>query len=197
MADRIYTPMGASNHVDFARAADDFYATDPGSIDKLLSVVQLPNLIWEPACGTGNLSKKLADLGYTVYSSDLVDRGFGEARGLDFFQCNAIPPVIANCDCILTNPPYSVAEDFILHALDLLPSGGLCIMFLKTLFLEGQRRYINLFREQPPRYVLPFSKRIACRHGGKVSGFKGSGAVSYSWFVWEKDWFGDPVIKWI
>jgi hypothetical protein len=33
--------------------------------------------IWENACGEGHLSKELIKQGYQVYSSDLIDRGYG------------------------------------------------------------------------------------------------------------------------
>jgi hypothetical protein len=35
--------------------------------------------IWEPACGDGAMSRELAAAGHTVISTDLVDRGYGEA----------------------------------------------------------------------------------------------------------------------
>lgn len=43
--------IGASNHTGKERQEDDYYATDPIAIDKLL-MVEMPNRsIWEPACG--------------------------------------------------------------------------------------------------------------------------------------------------
>lgn len=51
----IYTTLGASNHTDKDREENDYYATDPVAIDKLLKVEQLSNFIWEPAVGGGAL----------------------------------------------------------------------------------------------------------------------------------------------
>lgn len=134
------------------------------------------------------------DFGHEVISTDLVDRGYGKVR--DFLETNELPN---DCTCILTNPPYKYALDFIKHSLELLPDDGLCIMFLKTTFLEGQKRYDELFSKHPPQYVLQFSRRVLCAKNGEFQRMKdgGGSAVSYAWFVWKKGYHGDTIIKWI
>lgn len=72
-----FVTLGASNHTDKKRESNDFYATDPIAIDKLVKAIHLPHKIWECACGTGCLSDRLKDFGYDVVSTDLVDRGYG------------------------------------------------------------------------------------------------------------------------
>ena len=188
-----FVTLGASNHTNKEREGNDFYATDPVAVDKLVGTMNLPEKIWECACGTGCLSERLKDLGHDVVSTDLVDRGYGGVR--DFLETTELPK---GCICILTNPPYKYALQFIKHSLNLLPDGGLCVMFLKTTFLEGQRRYDELFSQQPPRYVLQFSRRVLCAKNGDFQRRKDEGsAVSYAWFVWEKGYRGDTVVKWI
>ena len=142
-----FVTLGASNHTDKEREANDFYATDPIAIDKLIAEFEIIPLhrIWECACGTGCLSERLKYFGYDVISSDIVDRGYGEVK--DFLGATDMPD---DCQCILTNPPYKYASEFIKHSLELLPDGGLCFMFLKTTFLEGQKRYDEIFNVTPP-----------------------------------------------
>ena len=41
--------------------------------------------IYEPCCGQGHISKVLIENGYNVFSSDLVDRGYGTPR-IDFLM---------------------------------------------------------------------------------------------------------------
>lgn len=189
-----YITLGASNHTDKEREVNDFYATDPVAIDRLIGSLELPKKIWECACGTGCLSKRLADYGHDVISSDLIDRGFGEVK--DFFTEDKMPD---GCECILTNPPYKYALEFVEHSLGLLPDGGLCIMFLKTTFLEGQKRYERLYKSMPPKYVLQFSKRVLCAKNGRFEAMRkgGGSAVSYAWFVWKKGYNGETKIRWI
>lgn len=71
-------------------------------------------------------------------------------------------------------------------------------MFLKTTFLEGKKRYKELFSIFPPMLVLQFVERMICAPDGdfKTAGAKGS-AVSYAWFVWKKGYHGDTKIDWL
>lgn len=71
----VWKTLAASSHTEQEREKDDYYATDPIAIDKLLTVEKLNENIWECACGEGHLSKRLIEKGYKVYSSDLVNRG--------------------------------------------------------------------------------------------------------------------------
>lgn len=73
----IFKTIGSSAHSDGEREKNDYYATDPKAIDKLLEVETPFSVIWECACGEGHLSERLKQYGYTVYSSDLINRGYG------------------------------------------------------------------------------------------------------------------------
>lgn len=55
----VYKTLAASNHSSSEREKNDFYATDPKAIDLLLEKEKFSDLIWEPACGQGHLSKRL------------------------------------------------------------------------------------------------------------------------------------------
>ena len=88
-----YTCLGASNHSEKDRQEDDYYATDPAAVDKLLTVEKPYPFVWECACGEGHLSKKLKSLGYIVVSTDLIDRGFGKSA-VDFLRQRSLPPPI-------------------------------------------------------------------------------------------------------
>lgn len=103
------------------REPNDFYSSDPKAVRALMERLQLDKgtVIYECACGSGNLSRELEDMGYQVLSTDLIDRGYG-TPGIDFLQVKTIPD---NC-IILTNPPYKYATEFIEHSMELLPDGG-------------------------------------------------------------------------
>ena len=190
----VFVTLGASNHTDKEREPNDFYATDPIAIDKLIgSIGFIPSVVWECACGTGCLSERLKQYCHGVVSTDAIDRGYGQVQ--DFLLAKEMP---SGCSCIITNPPYKLATEFILHALDLLPNGGLCIMFLKTTFLEGEKRHRLLFSKYPPQRILQFSKRVLCAKNAEFQKMcKVGSAVSYAWFVWEKGYKGETTITWI
>lgn len=190
-----FITIGASNHTDKERERHDFYATDPVAIDALVeNFTVMPGKIWECACGNGCLSERLIQYGYDVVSTDLIDRGYGEV--MDFLTTEAMPE---GCGCILTNPPYKYALEFVRHSLELLQDGGLCVMFLKTTFLEGQKRWRELYSTTPPKMILQFRQRVPCAKNGRFAEMRrgGGSAVAYAWFVWEKGFKGDTIIRWI
>lgn len=189
----VFKTLGASNHTESERETNDYYATDPRVLEHLIKKYELPYVIMEPACGSGGLSKWLEGSGRKVYSSDIVDRGYGEKK--NFFEILQMPE---DCACILTNPPYKYATEFVLHALDLVPMGGQVVMFLKTTFLETERRYNEIFRNMPPKVVYQFIRRAMCAKNGDFEEAKKMGsAVSYAFFVWEKGYKGPSMIDWI
>lgn len=146
----MFTAMGASNHSEAERQSEDFYATDPAVLDLLSRKYKIPEVVMEPACGEGHLSEWLKNHGHKVYSYDIMDRGYGERQ--NFFEMLTIPD---DCACILTNPPYKYATEFVLHSLELVPVGGHVVMFLKTTFLETERRYNEIFKFTPPPLCFP------------------------------------------
>lgn len=191
----VFKGIGASNHAEGERANMDYYATSPFAIDKLATKLDIPHKVWEPCCGEGHLSQRLKELGHDVYSSDIVDRGYGDV--IDFLSWDAYA-FQGKFDCILTNPPYAMATECILRALELLPDGGYACFFLKTTALEGKKRYEQIYRNTPPCLVLQFVERILCAKNGDFEEAKRVGsAVAYAWFCFERGYKGPTIIDWI
>ena len=183
----VYVTLGASSHTDEQRPSDDYYATDPKAARLLMELETFSPNIWECACGQGHLSEVFEGAGYSVKSTDLVDRGYGTG-GVDFLSDG-----IQHWDGdIITNPPYKYAQAFVEKALSVVSNGAKVIMFLKIQFLEGKRRK-KMFLKSPPKVVYISSSRLLC---GKNGEFKGSSAVAYAWFVWVKGSKCEPVIRW-
>lgn len=167
---------------------NDFYATPPEAVQELLKVEKFNHYVWEPACGKGHISKGLEKAGYDVCSTDLFYRGFGDEEPLNFLDYKDEIE-----DDIITNPPYSFATQFVLKSLELLRYGGKAAFLLKLTFLSSAQRK-QLFAETPPKVIYVFTKRIEC---GKNGIFEGKKGVDYAWFIWEKGFKGDPIVKWI
>jgi len=110
------------------RSADqdgpDFFPTPRWATFALIDNEPFKGSIWECACGDGAMSEVIAEAGYTVESSDLYDRGYGE-RGHDFLTSRR------RATNIVTNPPYNSAEGFVATAIRL----AQC-KFLNELLLE-------------------------------------------------------------
>ncbi len=187
----VFTPLGASNHSTSEREPHDYYATDPKAAELLLAVEDFSQVIWEPACGEGHLSKVFEQAGHTVISTDLIYRGYGSKQPLDFMMYEG-PQIDGD---IITNPPYTKGAEFVEKAIETIADGHKVAMFLKLQFLEGQKRR-QFFEKYPPRIVYVLSSRVKCAKSGDFSSI-GSSAVAYAWFVWEKGFIGDPIIRWI
>lgn len=192
----IYKTLGASNHTEKERESNDYYATEPKAIELLLELEQFSPYVWECACGEGHLSSVLEKHGYKVLSTDLIDRGYGKG-GVDFLK---VTKAEVNADYprdIITNPPYKYAKEFVEHALDISMDSTKIAMFLKVQFLEGKARR-ELFNKYPPKTIYIASGRLLCAKNGDFDGMRAGGgsAVAYAWFVWEKGYSGDTVVKW-
>lgn len=85
-----FSTLGASSHSEHNREDNDYYATDPNTIDKLFRVEDFSENIWEPACGGGHLSTRMKSFGKNVYSTDLIDRHYGDGT-CDFLTTSDTP----------------------------------------------------------------------------------------------------------
>ena len=186
--------VGASAHSAYKRPEDDYYATDPEALVKFIGQYnadgeRLHNQVWECACGEGNLSEVLLDLGHTVFATDKVNRGNNHT--FDF-----VTPTmrIEWSGDILTNPPYKTAQEFIESALERVKVGNKVIMLLRIQFLESQRRH-EFFKAHPPKYVYVHSSRIQIRLNNDPS--INNSALCFAWFVWQKGYTGSTTIRWI
>lgn len=188
----IYKMLGASNHTEEERQKEDYYATDPIAVELLLDLETFNKDVWECACGEKHMSNVLEKRGFNVRSSDIIKR-CDDIEEYDFLKKENIE---WNGD-IITNPPYKYAEEFIYKALQIIPTGNKVAMFLRLQFLEGKKRK-QLFTNFPPSKVLISSSRIICAKNADFEKMKqgGGSAVAFAWFIWEKGFQGDPIIKW-
>ena len=84
--------------------------------------------------------------------------------------------------------------------MEVLDENNKCVMFLKLQFLEGKARR-KLFEKYPPKYVYVFSARQRCAMNGNFTKYANEGdshgAVAYCWYIWEKGFKGEPIIRWL
>lgn len=189
---------GASNHSEAKRQNEDYYATEPKAVELLLEQETFSPYVWECACGEGHMSEVLKKYGYKVKSTDIVDRGYADTKVQDFLSVTKEDAKGDFPRDIITNPPYKFAQKFVEHALEISMDGAKVAMFLKLTFLESKARK-KMFEKYPPKVVYVSSSRLQCAKNGDFDTYKqGVGtAIAYAWYVWEKGFVGDPIIKWI
>jgi hypothetical protein len=162
----------------------DFFPTPAWATYALIDNEKFSGDIWESACGDGAMSRVLEKTGRRIISSDLHNRGFGDA-GIDFLSAQR------RADNIVTNPPYNSAEGFV--AAGVQKAKQKFALLLRLAFLEGANRANTIFARNPPSRVWVFSERITFYPSGAVQ--KGTGTTAYAWFVWDKGATGTE-LKW-
>lgn len=183
---KLLSIVGTNNDGD--RPSLDFYPTPARATKALLSAESFTGSIWEPACGTGAMSKVLESAGYEVVSTDIEPRGYGTQ--LDFFFAHEL--LAPN---VVTNPPFKYAQEFAERALLL---GCEKVAFIcKIQFLEGNERS-KWLKQTPLKNVYVFSKRITFfRNGENKRESEGGGMMTFCWFVWQRGYSGKPMVGWI
>jgi len=174
---------GSGQHTYKARGKD-CYETPPEAVHALLKVEKLPKFIWEPACGPGSIVRVLQAAGHTVFDTDLHD--YGQRWVSDFLGPETDS---RQASCILTNPPYRLAQQFVEKALEHAP---LVIMLLRLAFLESQRR-TDILEHSGLARVHVFRNRLPMMHRKGWTGKKASSAIPFAWYVWERGYTG-PII---
>lgn len=161
----------------YARKENDNYAT-PSWVTRAL-VPHIPDriqYIYEPAAGSGKMVRVLGAAGYQVGADDI-------SEGRDFLQC------IAKQQAIISNPPYSLATEFIVKAISLTYPRGFVAMLLRTDFDHAKTR-ADLFA-----HSAIFSKKLVLTK--RIKWFEnstGSPSFNHAWYLW--DWLnkGPPTI---
>jgi len=167
-------------------AGPDFFPTPRWATFALIESEIFTGEIWEPACGDGAMSEVLAETGNPIVSSDLYDRGYGDA-GQDFLTAQRTR---AN---VITNPPFNSAEGFVASGLRVAQEKF--ALLLRLAFLEGANRTKSIFQTTPPSRVWVFSERITFYPKGAV--VAGSGTTAYAWFIWDKAHAGPTELAWL
>ena len=137
-----------------------------------------PDLVLEPAAGSGKMVAALEKLGLDVGASDIAD-------GDDFLTREG-----AVADAIITNPPYTHASEFIYKAMELTKPDGFVAMLLRTDFDHAESR-----REMFDGRGCHFYKKVVLTR--RIRWFedsKGSPSFNHAWFIWDWLHIGPPTL---
>lgn len=182
------------------RVSHDYYATPFNATEAILSRISLGfDTILEPAAGEGHIIQVLRKYypNNKIIANDLICResrlGIEVNGGVDFLEYDPKEPI----DTIITNPPFALAQAFIEKALSI--ANHYVIIFARIQLLETAERK-EMFKYNPPHFVYVFSKRVAPLPNGEAvapNGKPWSSTMCFAWFVWEKGYTGDTIIRWL
>ncbi len=179
-----------------ARRDADFYPTgQPEAIRALLAAdgerIRECGSVWEPACGDGALVREIRSAGIPCCASDLIDRGCPDSWTADYFTCRR-----SRCRAIITNPPYNLvnARDghgrWLRHTLDM-PGWDYLALLLSWDWPAAKANGLGAILDNQP-----FSYSYLMRWKLDFTG-EGSPPQRNAWFVWRKDWVGEPAFRWL
>jgi hypothetical protein len=166
----------------YAERGLDLYETPAPAVRALLKEEPLDGAIWEPACGPGAIVTVLRKAGYRVVATDILDYGCPDSTGgVDFLKQQHAPE---DAKTVLTNPPFMYANEFVRHALKLVPR---VLLLLRLAFLEGVGRSDIIEGGQLARVYL-FRNRLPMLHRNGWTGPRvTSSAMPLAWFVWNRN----------
>lgn len=169
------------------RSPYDFYPTPKTAFDAMYEADQenwrLLHKVLEPCAGDGNLVQFIKERHPTVYvvanELDIAHQPQLEQSGANLYSYNdflAMPAVEGYYDIIITNPPFSLAQEVLEKVLDEWKPKR-AIMLLRLNFLASQKRK-EFWQKHSPSRIYVLSKRPS---------FTGNGTDSqdYAWFVWD------------
>lgn len=140
-----------------------------------------PDVIWEPAVGSGKMADAMLEASEKVISVIRTDI----SSGVDFLTCASRE----GADAIITNPPYELATEFVQHALNLMEPHGIIAMLLRTDFDHAKTR-ADLFGQHPA-----FAKKVVLTKRIKwFEDSKGSPSFNHAWFIWNWGHSGPPTL---
>ncbi len=199
-----HLPTGANrareSHI-WERDPHDFYVEEEWCSQRLFEVEPFQGVIWDPACGMGRIVERAELAGLTAFGTDLVDRG-GDAR------CHALqhdgtrtydflaPRPDHDCiraDNIVTNPPFDLAKEFALRALELARHK------VAIIFPTARLNAARWLEQTPLERIWLLTPRPSMPPGEVIlRGEKpGGGKMDYCWLVFDHAHIGSPGLHWL
>ncbi len=189
----------------FERNPLDRYWTHPWMTNELFRLAGqfIPQFVWEPAAGRGDMSRAIIANGHICYSTDIdmseFDEDIGTGHERSFLDEFELPIVTGGhpATAIITNPPYNdpwkgIADDFIRHGLSFFDDGvDFMAMLLRSEFrsAKGRRDMFGSCDHYFGEIVL--TTRPRWDYGDPDAPEKASPRHNFSWFMWKNDWSKD------
>jgi len=166
------------------RPIGDLYETPYSMTEQLLERETFDGAVFEPASGKGAIVNVLDRRGYMPIYSDL----YYTKNKVDFLKTTY------SMQNIITNPPYSMADEFVTHAKKLYKNK--IAFLLRTNYLSGTKRLnAGIYTELSKVYI--FSRMADLRAPMRGDGKYPTAGIVYAWCIWEKGYTGDPMINFI
>lgn len=163
------------------RKAFDYYLTPVEVTRALLRVegsclrtIAQERPVWEPCGRGGAIVRELVRAGFDVVATDVVPDPDNNVTALDLLAVKRALGAM-----VVTNPPFALAPEMILHLLDRLQVGYVALLLKASFFHAEERR--ALFTRFPPARIHALTWRPDFLS-------KGAPTMECAWFVWQRGW---------
>lgn len=158
------------------------FETPTDAVTAVFKCEILTRRVVDPCCGRGVLSHVAEANGHDVISFDKYDWGFG-VRGIDFLTDPRAAHYFGGTCTVLMNPPFSLAEEFVLRALSLGARKIVC--YQRFAWFESKKRR-EFWNANPPNRIYVTAERMDCwRIDIPPEARLGSRPYPHAWYVWE------------
>jgi hypothetical protein len=170
----------------------------PFALQYLVATNNTAPVVLEPSAGDGRIIKTLMGEvapilpNATWLGVDIHDAGEYPAPILTYTRTDYLrwePPL--TCDFIITNPPFSRAEQFIRRSMEFLEFGGVLALLLRLGFLSSSGRANGLWKDHPLAHLHILPHRPCFTHGNS------SDKSDYAWYIWKKGFTGTTQMSWL
>ncbi len=174
----------SANNAKGQRKKSDFYETPYSMTSHLLEVEDFNKslTVCEPACGDGAIVKILEKKWDNVVAYDIEKNFLWETENYDY---------------IITNPPFSLAYEFVQKAKQIATEKFAFLLPLS--YLHGKKRYDNIYMDKQYglKKVYVFTRYPMLGESLREDGKYNTGMMVYAWYIFENHYSGLPVIDWI
>ena len=176
----------SANNATGKRRKSDFYETPYTLTRKFLDVEYFNknSTVCEPACGGGAITRVLKE----HWEDDKVTAYDQETNFLW---------ETGEYDYIVTNPPFSIAFEFIQRAK--LVAKSKFAFLLPLSYLHGKKRFDEIYSDRTYglEKVYVFTRYPMLGEALREDGKYNTGMMVYAWYVWTNGYSGLPTVDWL
>lgn len=176
----------SANNATGKRKKSDFYETPYTLTRKFLDVEYFNknSTVCEPACGGGAITRVLKE----YWEDDKITAYDQETNFLW---------ETGEYDYIITNPPFSIAFEFIQRAK--LVAKSKFAFLLPLSYLHGKKRFDEIYSDRTYglERVYVFTRYPMLGEALREDGKYNTGMMVYAWYVWTNGYSGLPTVDWL
>ena len=174
----------SANNTTGKRRKSDFYETPYSMTSHLLESEDFDKspTVCEPACGAGAIS-------------NILQKDFNSVVAYDIEKDFLLEP--GQYDYIITNPPFSLAYEFVEKAKQVATKKFAFLLPLS--YLHGKKRYDGIYMDKKYglKKVYVFTRYPMLGEPLREDGKYNTGMMVYAWYIFENHYEGAPTINWI